>query len=215
MKVYLVRHGQSVDAAGGLHQRDNSPLSEKGLIQARQLAERFKEIEIDHIIASPIPRAKQTAEIIADEIGKPLQIDNLFVERVWPSAFRSGTVKEVPKHEEEAKYIQRMMKVNHLDPSSRHSDEETFFELADRAKAALEKLEETTSENILVASHSAFIRMLTLSVVLEGANIYEAFFSSLGTMSMSNVGITVLKYEPASSFVKWKLVSWNDVSHLG
>lgn len=215
MKIYLVRHGQSSDSAGGLHQRDDSPLSPKGIEQANQLAERFKNIDIDYVIASPMPRAKQTAEIIAAEIHKDIHYDDLFVERIWPFAFRAGTEKKVEKYDEEAKYIQRMMNVNHLDPSSRHSDEETIFEVENRAKAALKKLEEVKAENILVATHSAFIRMLTLSVILEGVGVREAFFSSLGTMGMSNVGITVLKYEPASPFVKWKLASWNDVSHLG
>jgi broad specificity phosphatase PhoE len=215
MNIFLVRHGQSEDASGGLHQRDESPLSEKGVGQAQQLGERFKNIQIDTVIASPVPRAKQTAEIIAKAISKEIIEDALFVERVWPTQFRSGTRKDVPKYEEEARYIQRMMNVDYLDPNARHSDEETIFGLQERATSALAKLATLEEENILVATHSAFIRMLTLVVALENQAIPQAFFASLGTMSMGNVGITVLKYEAASPYVKWKLISWNDVSHLG
>lgn len=76
MKLYFVRHGES--EANLLHEFSNRgvkhPLTAAGREQARQLASRLKDIEVTHIFASPILRAVQTAEIVADELGLSYQV---------------------------------------------------------------------------------------------------------------------------------------------
>ena len=64
--IYLVRHGQTVwNEEGRLCGSSDVPLSDEGLVQARKLAARLKDIDITAIYSSPLLRARQTAEAIA------------------------------------------------------------------------------------------------------------------------------------------------------
>jgi phosphohistidine phosphatase len=71
MKCYLVRHGQAVDAATWPGADDQRPLTEKGRTRMARAAASLGalELELDAIVASPLLRARQTAEIIARELG--------------------------------------------------------------------------------------------------------------------------------------------------
>ncbi|AFM41985.1 fructose-2,6-bisphosphatase [Desulfosporosinus acidiphilus SJ4] len=70
IKIILTRHGQTVwNTEGRVQGRLDSPLTEKGLIQARSLALRLKDEGIQYIYSSDAPRARGTAEEIRREIG--------------------------------------------------------------------------------------------------------------------------------------------------
>jgi 2,3-bisphosphoglycerate-dependent phosphoglycerate mutase len=76
--LYLVRHGQAVvnvqPIIGGM--RGDTGLTERGIQQAERVRDRLaREIRPDVLIASPLPRARQTAEIIADGIGHAVEFD--------------------------------------------------------------------------------------------------------------------------------------------
>jgi len=73
--VYFIRHGESEANKKGLFagQRDNSELTELGIKEAKELAQKIKErgIIADQIIHSPLKRASHTAEILAKELHLP------------------------------------------------------------------------------------------------------------------------------------------------
>lgn len=74
MICYLVRHGKDDETVrGGWSQH---PLTEEGVRQAEKLAEHIfrnmKKMEIGRIYSSDLPRAMQTAQIIADQIALPI-----------------------------------------------------------------------------------------------------------------------------------------------
>lgn len=83
MRLVLVRHGET---DWNLHRRIQGsteiPLNDTGRRQAREGAERLSSIEWAGIVASPLSRARETAEIIAAELGldAPLIVDDI-VER--------------------------------------------------------------------------------------------------------------------------------------
>ena len=63
MKLYVARHGETEwNALNKVCGRTDLPLTEKGFQQAEKLAERTENLGIDIIIASPMLRARQTAE---------------------------------------------------------------------------------------------------------------------------------------------------------
>jgi broad specificity phosphatase PhoE len=65
---YVVRHGETVwNSEGRLQGQMDSPLTEKGLEQARNVAKKLKHISFDAAFSSDLLRAKRTAEIIALE----------------------------------------------------------------------------------------------------------------------------------------------------
>ena len=75
--LYLIRHG---DFAVGLEDgryRDQG-LTPLGVRQAERLRDRLAttgEIQADALIASPLPRARQTAELLAPALGLPVVLD--------------------------------------------------------------------------------------------------------------------------------------------
>jgi broad specificity phosphatase PhoE len=67
--LYIVRHGQSEGNVNGDITGLNPPLTQKGVEQAKVLAQLIEPISIDQIISSNLMRAKQTADIIATHKG--------------------------------------------------------------------------------------------------------------------------------------------------
>jgi probable phosphoglycerate mutase len=65
MNVLLVRHGETPWNREGRYQgRTDIPLSEDGVAQVQRLGDRLRHVSIARAIASPLSRAKHTAEAI-------------------------------------------------------------------------------------------------------------------------------------------------------
>ena len=72
--IYLLRHGETIwNRAKRLQGHKDTPLTLKGVNQARALGKALRKTintsSLNFFYSSPIGRAKQTATIIADEIG--------------------------------------------------------------------------------------------------------------------------------------------------
>ena len=81
MAIVLVRHGETASNAQRVLQHPETPLSERGLAQARRVAERLGHTRVGEILASDYARALTTAELIRDACGAPLAIDPELRER--------------------------------------------------------------------------------------------------------------------------------------
>jgi uncharacterized phosphatase len=83
MKIALIRHGETDwNKLGKLQGREDIPLNEAGMDQVREAALYFRKSSWDEIITSPLSRAKQSAQIIADTIGiKNIREDAGLIER--------------------------------------------------------------------------------------------------------------------------------------
>ena len=68
--LYIVRHGIAVDPGTPGIPDDERPLTPKGEKRMRQIARGLRKLDLklDRIITSPLPRARATAEIIADAL---------------------------------------------------------------------------------------------------------------------------------------------------
>ncbi len=75
MRLYFVRHGQSVaNVQMVISNRDLfHPLTELGRQQAEALAQLLAEVPVAAIYSSPIVRAAQTAQIVATHLGLPVE----------------------------------------------------------------------------------------------------------------------------------------------
>ena len=80
--IYLVRHGETEWNRVRRYQGwSDSPLTERGLAQAEaigRLLRRLPDAQSAELVASPIGRARHTAEIIRDRLGRsePLRFDD-------------------------------------------------------------------------------------------------------------------------------------------
>src|SRR5690348_5787824 len=83
--LYFVRHGQTQGNVNRLWSgTTETPLTDEGRAQAKRAGEHAKSLGIDHIVCSPLGRAKDTAAIIAKEIDFPIkdiEHNSLFIER--------------------------------------------------------------------------------------------------------------------------------------
>lgn len=94
-RVIFIRHGQTI---WNLEKREmgqlDSPLSEKGKIQAIAIAKRLKNITFSKLYSSDLGRALQTAQYISDVTGKDIITDVDLRERNM-GIFQGYTRKEM------------------------------------------------------------------------------------------------------------------------
>lgn len=84
MEIYVVRHGETDYNVKKVFQGHiDIPLNETGKKQAQETAEKFKNIDVDMILVSPLQRTLQTAEPISQITGVPITIEKRLIERCF------------------------------------------------------------------------------------------------------------------------------------
>lgn len=82
MKLYVVRHGQTNwNVENRFQGQSNTSLTDIGKQQAKNLSEKFKNIDVDLILSSPLQRAIDTANIINEYTQVKLLIEPKLIER--------------------------------------------------------------------------------------------------------------------------------------
>jgi len=78
----LMRHGEAENNVTHVlaGRRLQYHLTEKGKVQVSDVAEKLKEVPIDAIYASPITRAMETSQIVAEKLGIDYRIDERLTE---------------------------------------------------------------------------------------------------------------------------------------
>ena len=89
--VHLLRHGEVHNPDGILYGRlPGYRLSTAGEGMARQAAEWLTGRDVVHLVSSPLERARQTAQPVADAFGLPVEIDERLIEA--GNAFEGSSV---------------------------------------------------------------------------------------------------------------------------
>jgi len=144
MRILFVRHGKSTANANLTIGEPDTLLADEGIQQARITGQDLQKENVTTIVCSPFIRAQQTAEIIAGELGIPLQniiiIDELHERRM-------GELEGKPKE--------------HATEFFYENDTEFGFEpqkkLIDRVGVALDKIKniaEKSSGTTVVVGHA-------------------------------------------------------------
>lgn len=208
--VYFVRHGQSEANVAPEFQGPDSPLSDRGIEQARMVADRAKRIEFDTLLSSPYSRARSTAEIIGQATGKEPEFSELFVERIKPEGINGK-----PYTDEAAAKIWRDWEASLHTPGLRIADGENFEDLVARADSALSFLLDRPEEHLLVVTHGYFLRTIIARVLLKDSLTSESFRNIQRSAHIENTGLTVIRHERGfESEPEWKLWTYNDHAHL-
>ncbi len=205
--VYFVRHGSTEQLEARAWQLHDIPLSEKGRTQAISAARRFQKIPIDIIITSEMERARETARYISDATKTDVVESPLFHEILRPTVNR-GKLHSDPI----AWALGQEVECNfELGTTSKHSDEENFYDLRDRAISAIKFIEEYPEENICVVTHGTFLRMMLVILLFGNEVTAQQSYAIHRFFYPSNTGITTCTLEDT----KWWLRTWNDDAHLG
>jgi phosphohistidine phosphatase len=76
MKIYFFRHGKA-DWPNWSKPDDERALTKEGAKEVRKVAKLLSRLGIaPFILTSPLPRASQTAEIVADVLGADMRVNN-------------------------------------------------------------------------------------------------------------------------------------------
>jgi probable phosphoglycerate mutase len=81
MSIIFVRHGETLLNVARTLQPADTPLSPTGLAQAQAVARRLAGMGIGGIVSSDLPRARTTAQAIANATGLPVRETPLLQER--------------------------------------------------------------------------------------------------------------------------------------
>jgi valyl-tRNA synthetase len=146
--LYLARHGESEFNISKTFRTEeetaNTPLTEKGILDAKALAKSLQGKKITKILRSNLPRAKQTAEIVVQELGR--NIEEIEIWEDLKEVLLSGTWagQEKPDSYNPFEYMT-----------------ESLSEVEERGSRILEKLKQfSDGEHILVIGHNAMHSVL-------------------------------------------------------
>lgn len=80
-RLVLIRHGETDWNVEGRYQgQADPPLNERGLAQARRLAEELRDVGLEVLYTSPLRRAAQTARVLAEALGLTLHFEPRLME---------------------------------------------------------------------------------------------------------------------------------------
>ena len=192
-KILLIRHAQSIanekDLFGGI---TDYPLSEKGKIQAQNLVNRLKDIEIDEIYSSPLIRTKQTIQPMSKKLNKEIKIEDDLRE------IYVGTWEGKPREELRKKYPKINKKIDETEYYTGMEGQEETAEVAKRMVKVITKIaRENEGKTIVIMSHCVAIRAF-LCEVLEIP--FEQTKSKIG--DIENTSITFIDYNNESNQFK-------------
>jgi broad specificity phosphatase PhoE len=184
---HLLRHGEPA-IFGRLNGRlPGVGLSEKGRAEAAMQAGRLAGEKIEAIYSSPMQRTRETAEILADQLGLPIRyredvieidygewtgltFDQIRQDERWQMWSRSRSIAAVPGGE-------------------------SWRQVQERVVGALFDLQQAHPEgSITIVSHGDVIRaalLFALGMPLDFYSRIEIAFASLSTVRLDGAGIRV------------------------
>jgi phosphoserine phosphatase len=153
--VYLVRHGVTDWHSAGrvLGQRDVG-LNAEGIAQAGRVADALTAASISEVISSPMVRAVQTAELVAERLKVGVARDPRLTD------FRVGKWEGMTYSEVSASAEYQRFLANPL--SERIPGGEDLSQIRERSVAAIEQaLEDAPAgESIAIVTHAGIVRVL-------------------------------------------------------
>ena len=148
-EFWFLRHGETDWNAQGLSQgRTDIPLNDVGVMQAERAALTLRESRIVTVIASPLIRARRTAEIVAEPLGLPVALDPDLAE------VNFGDQEGLPMGDWYDDWIAG---------SYTPAGGETFQQLVDRGVRAVNRALAKPAP-VLVVAHGALFRALRLAL---------------------------------------------------
>lgn len=160
---YIFRHGETAYNLAEIRQgcSVDLPLTQKGIAQARELAEQLMGIGLECVYSRRLKRAWQTAEEVVARLQVPLLLESELREVDY------GVTEGLEKNEIKANdpvLYQRWRSFDQKDFDVRFEGGESKREVMTRMLRAFEKMAQSEFEVIGVATHGAAIRYFLLGL---------------------------------------------------
>lgn len=182
MKIYLIRHGETDwNQICRFQGREDIPLNEGGIAQARAAGKALQNMGITAIFTSPLQRAVRTGMEIASEAGLTASdvhpLENLIERDLGP--FSGKLVKDSKEYFAVA-------------AGENASGMEPFSSVLSRMQTALTELEASGHTSVAAISHGAAI-----NVLLAGLSNHEL---GTGKTKLYNGGISLIEGNSRDGF---------------
>lgn len=149
-KLYLVRHGETVDNAAHIMQGQTpGELNANGIMQAEEVARKMANEHIDVFVSSDLKRSIQTCEIIARPHHQHVVTTSLVRERDWGD-FTGKYIPDLPK-----------------DPKDWPDDIESIEKMKSRAQNFLTWLKVAYPDKVVLAVGHGIINKAIQSVYFK------------------------------------------------
>lgn len=199
-QLILIRHGETLwNTERRMQGQLDSALTERGVWQACRLGERMRDLSFVALYSSDLPRARLTAQRIADATGHSIIDDARLRERHF-GLFEGMTRDEMQARDPEvyARFMSR-------DPRFAVPGGESPAGFSARCRAAL--------EDIAARHPGATIAVVTHGLVLDAA--YRAATGlapeALRPVPLVNASLNWFTVDEG----RWRAGRWGDADHLG
>lgn len=200
-QIWLIRHGETEwNANRRLQGWLDIPLSDVGLMQARQLAAYLKTLNtpvFQAVLSSDLSRAADTARIATAHLGLPVINRENLRERnygIYQGMDWAALTEDLNSRG-----------VNLRDPAQAIEEGESFQAFAGRVVNAFEALaQEYAGKNLLVFAHGGVV-----DIAWRRAGGHALTVKREGTILNTSINIFDIQTDGA-----WKMGAWNQVGHL-
>ena len=194
--IYLVRHGETdfnTDPVPRVRGRINVPLNDIGIAHCKAAGDFLANENIGKIYYSGIPRAKQSADCIAEKHSTPVEMieDPLVIDISW-GIYEGKTYMEAFGDEKGGDLMFHPEKL--IVPEG-----ETFYAVMDRLRLFFVKFWESDEEVCTIVSHGAITNVLSLMFL-------QAPLEKFWSMYMSACGVSKVQMKSIYSFT---IEYWN------
>ena len=198
MRLYLIRHGQSVwNASQRLQGQADIALSDLGQQQAERVAGRLATSNLTHVYSSDLIRAKHTAQPVANALGLPVVEHAALRERHfgdWQGLEWDNLVAQYPTEWEPV-----FRGIDGHAPGG-----ESYRDMYTRSERFLKDLaDDRTVERVALFTHGGTLRCLI-------GNLLGMPPERVWRFRSDNCGITVIETYPEGAIMN----THNDLGHL-
>lgn len=198
----FLRHAESGGNVQNLFiGRMDSPLTENGRRQAQALAERWARegVTFDHVISSPLARARDTAQIVAQTHSLAVETDSLWLEQDF-GEWNALPISQIVQGQATPRFFTPYDRPG----KSGESQMETYL----RAGQAIHQLLERPPGRYLIVAHGVILNMALY--IMFGIPLHP---SAEGPwFQFQNAAFAEIRYNPAR--YHWTVRKINDHQHL-
>jgi alpha-ribazole phosphatase len=181
MKVYLLRHGETEgNIKGAFFGVSETPLSQKGILQAKNAHNKVKDLTFDKVLVSPLSRAQETSRYAG--FSQYEVIEDL-VEMNF-GTFEGLTYKEIEASHKEETALWIKEGYDYVFPNGESL--EGFYKRVIGTYKNI--LKDYRGKNVLIVAHGGVIRSILAHEISENFQHYWKY-------RVDNCGLSVLAYE--------------------
>jgi len=198
-RFIVIRHGETEwNVEGRWQGHQDSPLTANGLVQAKAVAKRLKDVQFAALYSSRLGRALETAQAISESTGHKINKISGITER------RIGVFEGLTRLEIEKNHPDAYQQFQTSDPDFEIPEGESARQHEKRIMVCFNELAiKHPGETIVVVTHGGVLNRVFRTIVGLGLDAPRKF-------KIMNTSINVLNFVDG----EWQLQTWGDINHL-